>query len=496
MMKENIKYTLLKHILNEGRLEDTIAKYVGTLPEGVVRELSQNDPSGNNKYLDWMVKTVIQVPNEKADIITKIKCFHDNNARLTENHINAVYTPMETQRGSTEEHKAVIAKIKKAPKDINSYPSHHWLKPLCEYFEEQKPKTASRVKLYEDDKWLVVAPLTHQASCSYGAHSTWCVSTSNSSYFSQYMGNGILVFFIDKKGSHSTKTSANVYKFAVHINFDNPSPDRWNWYSMDDTPTDARLMMNLVPQSLMNVAKKYLDDVLKELGKQSSVDEKELNDKSLAWYRTGNRYIIFLDYTNYTWTNINTAADWLMKFNTNRPVDLSRYKDSGYPFVTLDIRAGRLPSLNTSYLAWNPVLNLRQPDNTVLRSALFAPNQGFNGNYNNIGSNLNNLPEDKRGLVYENYINLFNKSEFVKTLRIRTNELQVGDVIIFRPHGRTYGRGENLSVVRVAEKSLVLSNGSRIARSASSTKEKVTGAVKIVDDSIRTESRWIRTRII
>jgi len=185
-----------------------------------------------------------------------------------------------------------------------------------------------------------------------------------------------------------------------------------------------------------------------------------------------------------------------MKFNTNRPVDLSRYKDSGYPFVTLDIRAGRLPSLNTSYLAWNPVLNLRQPDNTVLRSALFAPNQGFNGNYNNIGSNLNNLPEDKRGLVYENYINLFNKSEFVKTLRIRTNELQVGDVIIFRPHGRTYGRGENLSVVRVAEKSLVLSNGSRIARSASSTKEKVTGAVKIVDDSIRTESRWIRTRII
>jgi len=309
MMKENIKYTLLKHILNEGRLEDTIAKYVGTLPEGVVRELSQNDPSGNNKYLDWMVKTVIQVPNEKADIITKIKCFHDNNARLTENHINAVYTPMETQRGSTEEHKAVIAKIKKAPKDINSYPSHHWLKPLCEYFEEQKPKTASRVKLYEDDKWLVVAPLTHQASCSYGAHSTWCVSTSNSSYFSQYMGNGILVFFIDKKGSHSTKTSANVYKFAVHINFDNPSPDRWNWYSMDDTPTDARLMMNLVPQSLMNVAKKYLDDVLKELGKQSSVDEKELNDKSLAWYRTGNRYIIFLDYTNYTWTNINTAAD-------------------------------------------------------------------------------------------------------------------------------------------------------------------------------------------
>jgi len=265
---------------------------------------------------------------------------------------------------------------------------------------------------------------------------------------------------------------------------------------MDDQNVDASLMMNLVPQSLMSVAKKYLDDVLKELGRQSAVDEKELTDKSLAWYRQGNRYIIFLDYTNYTWTNINTAADWLMKFNTNRPVDLSRYKDSGYPFVTLDIRVGRLPSLNTSYLGWNVVLNLRQPDNTVLRSALFTPNQGFNDRYNSIVSYLNNLPENKRGLVYENYINLFNKSEFVKTLRVATNQLQAGDVIVFRPHGRTYGRGENLTVVRVAEKSLVLSNGSRIARSASSAKEKVTGAVRIVDDTVRTESRWIRTRII
>lgn len=495
-MKNKIRYTLLESILNEGRLEDTIKKYTGKLPDAVIRELSQADPSGNNKYLDWMTKITIQAPAEKADIVAKVKCFHENVNRLSENHLKAIYDPMLTAPGATSDHKAVIEKIKKAPKDIVSYPSHHWIKPMCEYFEEQKPKNASRVKLFEDDKWLVVAPLTHQASCSYGIHSNWCVSTSNSSYFGNYMQNGILVFFIDKKGSNPAKKQANQYKFAVHINFDSPNYENWGWYSMEDQGVDARLMMNLVPHHLLAITKKYFEDVLKQMGLTNHVDEKELTEKSLGWFRNGNRYTIFLDYTNYNWNNINSAADWLKKYNQNREIDLKRYKENGYPYVFIDTRIGRMPSINTTQFSWNSALNLRQNDNRILKSTLFVPNQGFNDRWNSLTSIVNNLPENKRPLVYNGYIDLFNKTEMSRTLRVRTNELQVGDVIVFRPHGRSWGQGENLTVTRLAEKTLVLSNGKRIARTAGSVKEKVTGVVKIVDDTVKTESRWIRTRII
>ena len=45
-------------------------------------------------------------------------------------------------------------------------------------------------KIYEDDKWLVVNPLTHKAACLYGANTQWCTSSKNNdSYFKDYTIN-------------------------------------------------------------------------------------------------------------------------------------------------------------------------------------------------------------------------------------------------------------------------------------------------------------------
>jgi hypothetical protein len=55
------------------------------------------------------------------------------------------------------------------------------------------------IKEYEDDKWLVVRPLTFQASSKYGASTRWCTTyQKEKQYFEKYWQNGILVYFINK----------------------------------------------------------------------------------------------------------------------------------------------------------------------------------------------------------------------------------------------------------------------------------------------------------
>ena len=55
------------------------------------------------------------------------------------------------------------------------------------------------IKEYEDDRWLVVRPLTFQASAKYGASTRWCTTyQKEKQYFEKYWQNGILVYFINK----------------------------------------------------------------------------------------------------------------------------------------------------------------------------------------------------------------------------------------------------------------------------------------------------------
>ena len=49
---------LLEDIILEGRLEDVKKKY-SDLDPNIIDYLSENDPSGDNKYLEWMSNTMI-----------------------------------------------------------------------------------------------------------------------------------------------------------------------------------------------------------------------------------------------------------------------------------------------------------------------------------------------------------------------------------------------------------------------------------------------------
>ena len=57
-MKNIIREELLSKLLTEGRLQDIIKKYGKEDQEYIddIMFFSEKDPSGNNKYLEWLVK--------------------------------------------------------------------------------------------------------------------------------------------------------------------------------------------------------------------------------------------------------------------------------------------------------------------------------------------------------------------------------------------------------------------------------------------------------
>jgi len=477
---EKLKYIVLEQLINEGRLEDMIKKYENTLRADLVRELSASDPSGNNKYLDWMCLQRVDYTSES--IIKMVECFHENLNRLSEKNVNAIYSDVT----------ATNTKIKKAPKDINSYPTPEDIEAMCKYFEENAPRTASRVKIYEDDRWLVVSPLTHKASCEYGAFSSWCVSTSNVDYYDRYTRDGILIFFIDKTGTSLEKKDANVYKFAVNIKTHAQDLEEWEWYSMSDARIDAHLMMNLVPKNLLEAASKYSIEVLENLKKGWEIDENQLTEKSELWVDDGDNYYIFLKEDN--------SYDFLKRYDVNnRLASIPTIVKNGLPVVRLTHGQG-IPELYVLSMYWNIAQGLvlwNNETNTVNRSAVITELNSRWSNIRELSKLIGTLDEKDQNIIYDMYIDRFNKAKVTTTKSINVERLQVGDTIMYAPVRR--GVEVPVKVVSVANKSIGLENGKRVAKTGSNYKDKVTGIIQIVDNPVApvtNESRWIRKRII
>lgn len=88
--------------------------------------------------------------------------------------------------------------------------------------EKYKIDADERLKLYENDDFLLVAPLTHTASCKYGSGTKWCVTEKNSEMFERHYDVGSLAFLIVKNPEIQDKL--NNTKFAFYVN--KPSYDK------------------------------------------------------------------------------------------------------------------------------------------------------------------------------------------------------------------------------------------------------------------------------
>jgi len=187
-------YKILKeNVLVEGRKEDVMAKYPD-VDKKVIEQLSQSDPSGNNKYLEFMVKQLST--SSVSTIVQVVTMYHQKQALINKRTVEEFFS------SHTIGNQAVVLK---APKDINSFASLTDLNEFVTFLNGiiSKRKELEEIKkgadvIYEDKDLLVVSPQTHKSSCHYGLHSTWCVAAEGPTHYNSYTKDAVLYFFISK----------------------------------------------------------------------------------------------------------------------------------------------------------------------------------------------------------------------------------------------------------------------------------------------------------
>lgn len=231
------------HILTEGRKEDVYKKYwpeyqnlgaeYGNV-ESQFKELidlfSEQDPSTNNKYLDWMVKSQLDVlrgtyplPSEESAfdfICNLVITFHQNLTRITPEFAKQMGFPK---------------KVVDNPRDINSYNVRDlkiMVGILKKHFNPIKNLSDADV-LFENDKWLILSPKSYESACKYGAGTKWCVASKKTAeHYRSYTNRGRLVFVIDKNDkdfSPGLPYNENpMYKIAVHYQPSSNTFTIWN----------------------------------------------------------------------------------------------------------------------------------------------------------------------------------------------------------------------------------------------------------------------------
>ena len=196
-------------LLFEGRVEKARERYP-MINDIVFNHYVNADPSGNQKYLDWMLGTTLSdskhFQNDKGtnpvlrpdkrpvqyhvDMVNAINFFHNNQQRFKEKDINQYKSLVELE----SQVESVKEKIKKK--------------------EEEKRIKKERDIIYNDENWLVVVPKSHLASCKYGSGTKWCVTMSDQpNYYKQYTRNATLFFIIDKTKDESDP----LYKVAFRM---------------------------------------------------------------------------------------------------------------------------------------------------------------------------------------------------------------------------------------------------------------------------------------
>jgi hypothetical protein len=101
------------------------------------------------------------------------------------------------------------------------------------------------LRLLENDDWLVIKPLSYQASLKYGSNTKWCTTSKDSpDYYFRYVKRGILIYCIDKNTGN---------KVAAFKSIDTSYEPETSFWDVKDLRRDS---MELdLPNDVMSVIK-------------------------------------------------------------------------------------------------------------------------------------------------------------------------------------------------------------------------------------------------
>jgi len=175
-------------LIQEGRVDDFKAKYSKKFGGENVDRIVKSVPQ---KFLDWVGKHLDTVN------------FEDNFVKLSDalNKFEKISTNLTVT-------------------DLFQYKNVGQLLSAISQYENRQRREVRKVDggnvVYDDGRYFVVNPLSHESSCYYGKGTKWCTAAETDTHFKRYNEDGKLFYILDR----TLSTSDPLYKVAILQKFD------------------------------------------------------------------------------------------------------------------------------------------------------------------------------------------------------------------------------------------------------------------------------------
>jgi hypothetical protein len=179
--------------------KDEIPQLMLEIQAGLMNKgISTNDLTNNQMY--YLLNYVSEhIPTDTFQTLNEFMRYMDRGQ--IENPDVTSYKDIESIRGAI-----TLASMKELTKDLEG----------------------QVIKEFEDERWVILRPLTFSASAKYGSSTRWCTTYQREkNYFEKYWRKGILVYFINKKTG---------YKFAGYKGL--LGDDEFSFWNSEDTRVD------------------------------------------------------------------------------------------------------------------------------------------------------------------------------------------------------------------------------------------------------------------
>jgi len=218
-----------KKILSEGRVEEFKEKNRNKFSE---EELNRIVSMVLPKYLNWVGSKLSRVNFD--DNFTKIVQLLNKFEKISSN----------------------------LPKtDINEYQSMDEIYKSIEEYENRQRREVKQVPggnvVYEDGRFFVVNPLTHESSCYYGKGTKWCTAANTDDNFQRYNDDGKLFYVLDTQ----LPTSNPYYKVAILKKFDG---ETIYWDAKDDPIRNGWILETDKNSEINYAINSYMEDYFSE----------------------------------------------------------------------------------------------------------------------------------------------------------------------------------------------------------------------------------------
>ena len=212
-------------LIQEGRVDDFRAKYSQKFGEENIKKILKAVPQ---KYLDWVGKNMDGVNfDENLSVLGKVL---DGFQKISSN------LPIT---------------------DLYQYKSIGQLYSALTDYQKRQRRVVKKVDggnvVYDDGRFFVVNPLTHDTSCYYGKGTKWCTAASTDHQFKRYNEDGKLFYILDRQAPSDNK----FYKVALLQKFDG---DRTYYDALDATVNNGWIIGTNKLNEILGSVDEYIND--------------------------------------------------------------------------------------------------------------------------------------------------------------------------------------------------------------------------------------------